>query len=410
VKVYLRTFGCRANQYDSEAVRELLAGSGAEFLDSPQGADVAIFNSCAVTAPAVADLRQAVRRAARAEPALRTVVMGCASALDDGTIASLPTVSGMIAGADIPALAQTLGVPVPATVLTRSQSGTRALLRIQDGCNEHCTFCATTIARGANRSRPVAEFVAEARELARGHAEIVLTGVHIGTYGADTGSTLGSLLRQLVEAVPEVRFRLSSVEATEVDDTLAGLLRDGGRSVAPYLHAPLQSGSDRVLKRMGRNWYNAASYANRIHELVAGREAFGVGADVIAGFPGETEDDHEQTLALVEALPFTSLHVFPYSERPGTAAVRLHDPVPDATITRRARELREAASRKSGEYLARRAGGEADIVVLGGSTERSGLTGDYLSVALAAPELPRGHRFTGRLELRGTRLTAVPIT
>ncbi len=199
----------------------------------------------------------------------------------------------------------------------------RALLKIQDGCDEHCTFCATTLARGANRSRSVAELVAEARGLAEHHAEIVLTGVHIGTYGQEPGLTLGRLLETLVQAIPGVRFRLSSVEATEVDDTLARLLIEAPRHVAAHLHAPLQSGSNRILKRMGRHWYTAESYRARIEWLAERLPAFGLGADVIAGFPGETDEDHDATLTLLHALPFTYLHVFPFSVRPDAAAARL---------------------------------------------------------------------------------------
>ena len=247
MKVYLATHGCRANQYDSAAVRAMLEAAGHEIAADPALAESAVFNSCSVTAEAEADLRQAVRRAARGNPALRTVVMGCAAALDRGAIAALPTVHRVIGGAPLAEVAAALGIdPAFAGARAEKQSGARALLRIQDGCDEHCTFCATTLARGASRSRPTAELVEEARRLAEHHAEIVLTGVHIGSYGAERGSSLGALLETLVARVPAVRFRLSSVEATELDDRLIGLLTGDARRVAPWLHAPLQSGSDAV--------------------------------------------------------------------------------------------------------------------------------------------------------------------
>lgn len=406
MKVYLRTFGCRANQYDSEQVRAAVTLAGAEIVDDPAAADMAVFNSCAVTAEAEVDLRKSIRRVARRNPALRSVVMGCAAALDRGTLRQLPTVEHVVPGADVLGVADALALdPARLGAVATLQRGTRALLRVQDGCDEHCTFCATTLARGANRSRSPDEIVAEAIALAAHHAEIVLTGVHIGTYGHDRGTTLGALVARLVRDVPGVRFRLSSVEATEVDDELGELFAEPER-VAPHLHAPLQSGADRVLRRMGRHWYTAASYAQAVERVIAGREVFALGADVIAGFPGETESEHRATLELVQSLPFTYLHVFPYSARPGTAATRLGEPVGPADVQRRARELREAGEAKAAAYTARRAGGTADVIVVRG--ERSdGLTGDYLSVTMAQ-RLPRGTRFRARLVAGDHALVAVP--
>ncbi|MGZ8490821.1 MAG: MiaB/RimO family radical SAM methylthiotransferase [Gemmatirosa sp.] len=398
MKVHLRTFGCRANQYDTESVRAMLAAAGAEIVAEPAEADVAIFNSCAVTAEAEADLRKAVRRAARERPALRSLVMGCAAALpraadDPARLDALPGVEAVVPGADLVQLARALALPPEAArAVADVQTGARALLRVQDGCDEHCTFCATTIARGANRSRPVATLLDEAERLAERHPEIVLTGVHVGTYGRDTGTTLGALLEALVARVPRARFRLSSVEATEVDDRLAALLRDATGHVCPYLHAPLQSGADRLLRRMGRHWYTAAAYADAIERLVAHRPVFGLGADVIAGFPGETEADHDATRALVARLPFTALHVFPYSPRPGTAATRLPEPVAPIVAQRRAAELRALARAKGEHYAAGRVGGAADVVVVGEGSRRSGMTEDYLTVRLADEAHPRGAR------------------
>jgi threonylcarbamoyladenosine tRNA methylthiotransferase MtaB len=402
VKVYLRTFGCRANHYDSEAVRAMVEADGHAVVSSPADADVAVFNSCAVTSEAEAELRKVVRHVARQRPALRSIVMGCAAALDDARpaalrIASLPTVDRVVAGADLPALASALDLSAAVPAMTRGQSGTRALLRIQDGCDEHCTFCATTLARGANRSRPTRELVDEARQLANRHPEIVITGIHIGTYGADTGSSLGALMQRLVREVPSVRFRLSSIEATEIDDTLFDLLVHAPSMLCPHVHAPLQSGSDSILKRMGRHWYTSASYAAAIDRLAAHVPALGLGADIITGFPGETQSDHAATLRVVESLPFTYLHVFPYSLRPGTPAERLPGRVQPSIATRRAAELRSLGARKSAQYRSRRAGGPADVVVIGRGAAREGITGDYLAVELEPRAFEPGTRFAGRL-------------
>ena len=396
MNVFFHTFGCKANQYDTEQVRQAFTGAGATEVDDPAAADVAVVNSCTVTAESEAKLRRFVGRLARGRSGLRTVVMGCAAALDDGRIAALPSVQAVVGGAgptDVLAAAGVTSTP-PLTSdvrrLTSGQGRHRGLLKIQDGCDEHCTFCATTLARGANRSRPVPELVAEARALSQHHAEIVLTGIHIGTYGLDRTTenreptTLGRLLEALVAAAPTVRFRLSSIEATEVDDTIAHLLIEAPRHVAAHLHAPLQSGSDRVLKRMGRHWYTAASYRARLEWLAERLPVFGLGADIIAGFAGEKEADHRATVALIEALPFTYLHVFPFSVRPDAPAANLHDQLPQATIRARAAELRTLGEQKAKAYRERRMGQIADGVVSGRLAGKLDVvTEDYLSVYLS---------------------------
>ncbi len=399
MRAYLRTFGCRANQYDTEAARAMIEAAGGVIVDSPDDADVALFNSCSVTSAAEADLRQEIRRAAKGNSRVRSVVIGCASARDDGTIAALPGVTDVIGGADLPALAMALGIdPMLATARASVQTGARALLRIQDGCDEHCTFCATTLARGASRSRSADEIVREATALAVEHPEIVITGIHIGSYGAEIGSSLGALLERLVKEVPHARFRLTSVEASEVDPLLADLLTADPLRVSPHLHAPLQSGSDRVLKRMGRHWYTAESYSAACAALVARVPVFALGADVITGFPGETDEDHAATVSLVRSLPFTYLHVFPYSARPGTAALKMGGEVPAAVSRERAAQLRAIGEAKSRAHRAARIGGTADVVVVGDGAKREGLTEDYLTVALRDGAMPRRSRFTGRLE------------
>jgi len=464
VKVFFHTFGCKANQYDTEQVRQAFADRGAVVVDDPAAADVAVVNSCTVTHESEAKLRRFVRRLARRDRALETVVMGCAAALDDGRIASLPSVRAVVGGAEPAEVLHAAGFatpgplpvvgsspPVPLSLRERGDSPrsplsarARGWLKIQDGCDEHCTFCATTIARGANRSRPIPELVREAQALAEHHAEIVLTGIHIGTYGRDgmsgaadpgavprgpggkglPGSSAGAvprgpslpgsnaravppgdtgegsagwnpgpsargqpslsrLLEALIQAVPAVRFRLSSIEATEVDDTMARLLIEAPRHVAAHLHAPLQSGSNRVLKRMGRHWYTAESYRARIEWLAERLPVLGLGADIIAGFPGETDADHHATVALVEALPFTYLHVFPFSVRPDAPAARLKEQLAPGIVRDRARALRELGEAKERAYRRARSGQQADGIASGhGEGKIEVLTEDYLSVYL----------------------------
>jgi threonylcarbamoyladenosine tRNA methylthiotransferase MtaB len=410
VNVYFHTFGCKANQYDTALVRRAFEHAGAAVVDDPAAADLAVVNSCTVTHESEAKLGRLVRRLARQRGGIQTVVMGCAAALDHGHIAALPSVRAVVGGADPAQVLRAAGVAVGVGVEAGAQHAaplhgqgrSRGLLKIQDGCDEHCTFCATTIARGANRSRSIPELVEEARVLAEQHAEIVLTGVHIGTWGQDrergagsgTLRSLGELLEALIGAVPSVRFRLSSIEATEVDDMIARLLIEAPRHLAAHLHAPLQSGADRILKRMGRHWYTAASYRARLEWLAERMPVLGLGADIIAGFPGETDADHRATLALVEALPFTYLHVFPYSERPGVAATRLPDPIAPANLRDRARELRELGEAKERAYRLTRLGRRADGVVCGrGEGQVEVLTEDYLSVYLPVDEWDGSARF-----------------
>ena len=407
MKVHVRTFGCRANHYDSEVVRAMAVGAGCELVDDVADADVAVFNSCAVTAEAERDVRKAVRQAARRNGRLRSVVMGCASALPESreTLAALPAVSHLVAGADEDAIMRALGIQAP-TGRGARQDTVRATLRIQDGCDAHCTFCATTRARGANRSRAVDAIVDEAARLAEWHPEVVLSGTHIGTYGEDIGSSLGALVEQLVRDVPRARFRLSSIEATEVDDRLLDLLVGGAGRVAPHLHAPLQSGSDRVLKRMGRHWYTAESYARAVERLAARARVLGLGADVIVGFPGESELDFQATVALVQRLPFTYLHVFPFSARPGTAATRLPDAVPPEVARERSSRLRALAAVKEAAHRTSRAGTHADAIVIAGPPGRKAMTEDFLTVGVG-PGRARGERFDALLTADGESLLAV---
>jgi threonylcarbamoyladenosine tRNA methylthiotransferase MtaB len=404
VNVYFHTFGCKANQYDTERVRQAFDASGAVVVEDPALADVAVVNSCTVTHESEVKLRRFVRHLAKTRGGhAQTIVMGCAAALDDGTIAGLPSVRAVVANADPDEVLRAAGLSSPPDPLSALRRGgtmgkSRALLKIQDGCDEHCTFCATTLARGDNRSRSVEELIEEAKALAEQHAEIVLTGVHIGTWGLgarDSGvvtpgpspepraPSLAGLLEALIAAVPQVRFRLSSIEATEVDDTLARLLIEAPRNLAAHLHAPLQSGSNRVLKRMGRHWYTAESYRARIEWLAERLPVFGLGADVIAGFPGETDADHHASVTLLHALPFTYLHVFPFSVRRDAPAARLSGQLPPEVIRQRARELRAVGEEKAAAHRLHRRGQTADGVVSGrlkGQVEV--MTEDYLSVYL----------------------------
>jgi len=391
--VWYHTFGCKANQYDTERMRQELESRGAVTVDDVAEADTAVLNTCTVTETADLEAMRAVRRLARRHPRLRLVVAGCSSALRAAEYEAMEQVHGVVPGHDPAAvalavapesrLAATDEEPIGGALLRANRRGSRGWLKIQDGCDRKCSFCATRLARGASRSRPPAEIVAEARLQARSHAELVLTGIHIGHYGLDLGggARLSTLVAELLQAVPGVRFRLGSIEATEIDDLLIELLEGSGGALAPHLHVPLQSGSDPVLRRM-RRWHTRAQYRKRVVEIVKRISPLGLGADVIAGFPGETAEDHASTRELIRELPFTYLHVFPWSPREGTHAASLGDRVPREIAAARALELREIGIEKGAAHAARRVGQRALVAV---ETPTSGLTGDYLRVRLRGP-------------------------
>ncbi|WP_425153913.1 MiaB/RimO family radical SAM methylthiotransferase [Candidatus Palauibacter sp.] len=408
--VWFHTFGCKANQYDTERIRQELELRGAETAPDADAADVAVINTCTVTNQADANARHLVRRLRRRHPDLRIIVAGCSTAFREADYRDLDEVDGVVPGHDPAAVAQVFpglerGPAAIDAPLARNARGTRAWLKIQDGCDRKCSFCATRIARGASLSRPPDEIVAEAAILARSHPELVITGIHIGHYGRDLEPevTLAELCERLLERVP-ARFRLSSIEATKVDDRLVDLLAESGGRLAPHLHVPLQSGSDRVLRLM-RRWHTREAYRSRVLAIAERVGAMGLGADIIVGFPGEGEEEFAETHALVEELPFTYLHVFPYSVRDGTVAATLPDQVRGDVAAGRSRALRDLGLRKGREYEATRVGEMADIVVEGRDDRVLGVTGDYLKVELIGRAVP-GDRFSAVLGGRAGSLAA----
>ncbi|MSR35802.1 MAG: MiaB/RimO family radical SAM methylthiotransferase [Gemmatimonadetes bacterium] len=429
MRVYFHTFGCKANQYDTERMRQESEARGALAVDGWSDADVCVLNTCTVTSAADSAARRLVRRIHRDNPSARLVVAGCSAALHADGYRALAGVAAVVPGPDADAVASAVHVPaavaapplvrlqlraaldridtepVGAELLRERAGATRGWLKIQDGCDRHCSFCATRLARGPSRSRAPEIVVAEGRALARVHPELVLTGIHIGHYGQELAprSSLARLIERLLHALPDIRIRLGSVEATEVDALLLDLLATSRGRLAPHLHMPLQSGADPVLKRM-RRWHTRDAYRARALEIAERLPALGLGADVITGFPGETDADHEATRALVEELPFTYLHVFPYSPRTGTAAAEMHtlEPVPQRVAGERARGLRELAEGKAAAYRSARVGTEAEVTLEAGAT--IALTGDYLRVGVG-DRVPtagdRGRLHRGVLRARG---------
>ncbi len=408
MRVHFRTFGCKTNQYDTERMRQAIEtavpNARAAALDD---AELCVVNTCTVTSQADADARRFIRRAARRSPGVRVVVAGCSAVLRATDYRAMKEVGAVVEGHDpnaVLAASRRLiargGRPVRdravaggesspllslrrATPLRRRAGATRGWLKIQDGCDRKCSFCATRLARGASRSRPPGEVVAEARILARTHPELVVTGVHIGHYGRDLDprGSLAGLVRRLLDEVPAPRFRLGSIEATEVDDDLIRLLAEARGRLAPHLHMPLQSGADPVLRRM-RRWHTREQYRRRALDIAAAAGPIGLGADVITGFPGETEADHNATVALVEELPFTYLHVFPWSPRAGTVAATLPGRLPERISWERALELRTLGAVKGERYARSRGGSRVEVVMEG--DRGTALTGDYLRVRVGS--------------------------
>jgi threonylcarbamoyladenosine tRNA methylthiotransferase MtaB len=402
VQVHFHTFGCKANQYDTERMRQESQARGAGTTNDIASADVCVVNTCTVTNAADAEAKRFIRRVKRENPQTQIIVAGCSAVLRAREYTEMESVASVVPGHDPgPVATAIVGVvasggplvqlgmesglaashlePIGAAILDRREGATRGWLKIQDGCDRKCAFCATKLARGASRSRFAADILREARGLSRHHPELVLTGIHIGHYGRDLAGSvsLSGLLVRLLDSVPEVRFRLGSIEATEIDELMLELIRTSGGRVAPHLHMPLQSGADSVLRRMKR-WHTREAYRTRVLEVAEALPRIGLGADIITGFPGETDSDHEDTVRLVEELPFTYLHVFPFSPKEGTEASSLPNPVPQRVAGERSRELRTLAQEKQRRYRESRAG-EASVVTLE-SEENRALTGDYLRV------------------------------
>ncbi len=399
MRVLFHTFGCKANQYDTERMRQELEAWGAETTTQRSGADVFVVNTCTVTNRADAEARRFIRRLHREAPSAQIVVAGCSAALNADDYRSMDGVLGVVEGHDPVTVASLVTSSAPIQIELRSsldridsepiggellrarRGAARGWLKVQDGCDRKCAFCATRLARGYSRSRHPSEVLAEAKLLAEVHAELVITGIHIGHYGKDLEPqwTLSRLVAELLDKIPDVRFRLGSIEATEIDNLTIELLVTSGGQLAPHLHMPLQSGADPVLRLM-RRWHTSEQYRLRVLEIADRIWPLGLGADVITGFPGETPTDHAATSDLIRELPFTYLHVFPFSPRDGTVAAGLPSPVPQRIAGERSRELREMANDKGLEYRESRVGENADIVVEG--TSGTALTGDYLRVGL----------------------------
>jgi threonylcarbamoyladenosine tRNA methylthiotransferase MtaB len=366
-------------------------------------ADLVVLNTCTVTALADQDVRKAVHRVHRENPEARILVTGCYAQRAPEELAVLPGVHWVVGNShkvEIPEIVTDPATPyhggihmgeirvgdifatnefLSAPVEDAAGDRTRPNLKIQDGCNNRCSFCIIPFVRGRSRSAPVDQVIAQVRNLAGRYREIVLSGINLGRWGREPGSPLrlAGLIRRLLDETEVARLRLSSVEPMDWSDDLLDLVASEPR-IAKHVHAPLQSGSDTVLRRMHRK-YRPRHYEERVLKARASMPDSAIGADVMAGFPGETAEEFEENRSFIESLPFTYLHVFTYSERPGTPAATSPGQVPVETRKERNRILRELAARKNLEFRRRMVGRTLSVVTLA----EGALSGNFLKVELA---------------------------
>jgi threonylcarbamoyladenosine tRNA methylthiotransferase MtaB len=391
------TFGCRVNQADSLALEGQLRARGGTPAAS-EHADLVIVNTCSVTASADQGARQTIRRVARDNPSARVVVTGCYASRCHDEVAKLPNVVQVVPNSrkdalvDLlewePATAQRFGDgDGPCGGLAPGVGGRTTLtLRVQTGCDESCSYCIIPHTRGPGRSRRLELVAADiARAVEAGYKEIVITGVHLGSYGRDIGggTTLTTLVRRLAEWPGEVLFRLSSLEPMDCTDTLVDIVASSP-NLAPHFHLPLQHGSDRVLRAMRRP-YTAGFYRRLAERLRARLPDAALGSDLIVGFPGETADDFEESRALVARLPLTQLHVFPYSDRPGTEASGMAGKVEGAVVRERGRVMRQLGADLVERFRRSQAGTTRRALTVDDGW--SAVTDNYLKVHLARPHV-----------------------
>jgi threonylcarbamoyladenosine tRNA methylthiotransferase MtaB len=392
------TFGCRLNAYESEVMRSFTADA----------VDTVIVNTCAVTAEAERQARQTIRRLARERPDTKIVVTGCAAQIDPGSWAAMPGVTRVLGNEDKlkpeswaagagSAVSDIMAARETAPHMVTEFAGrARAFVQVQQGCDHRCTFCIIPFGRGPNRSVPIGAAVTQVRSLVEaGFREIVLTGVDIASYGPDLpGSpTLGQLARRLLALVPDLpRLRLSSIDPAAIDEDLWRLIAEEPR-LMPHLHLSLQAGSDLILKRMKRRHLAADAMAT-IERARSLRPGIAIGADLIAGFPTETDALFEETLGFVEAADMPFLHVFPYSERPGTPAARM-PAVAKPLRKERAARLREAGAWAAERFLAGHVGRNIALLTESGDTGHSEHFAPVRLASFAEPGRVMAARVTG---------------
>ena len=400
---FIQSFGCRTSQAEGAALAAGLVKRG--FRPAPRSqAELVILNTCTVTASADEDARQSLRQVQRENPQARIVVTGCYAQRAPEELAAFPGVAWVVGNSHKPQISELLACPAPERALIQvgdpniqtdlwwaaadgyAEDRTRPNLKIQDGCSQRCSFCLVPQVRGRSRSAPAEWVVEQVESLTSRYREVVLSGINLGRWGRDLTPRvrLADLLQRLLEETALERLRLSSIEPLDVADPLLELLA-GSPRLARHLHVPLQSGSDAVLRRMRRH-YRARHYAERIRKARQSMPEAALGADVMVGFPGETEAEFEETRCFVEGLPLTYLHVFTYSARPGTPAAAVPGQVPMPVRKERNRLLRELGAKKNLEFRQSMLGRRLSVVTLG--RPGTALSDNYIKVELARSREP----------------------
>jgi threonylcarbamoyladenosine tRNA methylthiotransferase MtaB len=397
---YVENFGCRATQADGAAIERQFRERGMERADAPALADIVVLNTCTVTASADQDARAAIRRIHRQNPKCQVVVTGCYAQRAPEEVAALPGVTQVIGNSHKHRLAEIVShgfVPLEhvgvrnteddnaifisdifahtellaAPVFEAANERTRPNLKVQDGCDNRCSFCVIPYVRGNSRSLPLPRILDEVNALVgAGYREVVISGINLGRWGRDfsagESATFPDLVRAILDHTSLEKLRISSVEPMDWSEELIGLVAESTR-IARHAHVPMQSGSDRILRKMHRK-YRPWHYQRKIEEIRAAMPAAAIGADVMVGFPGESDRDFEETCRLVEELPFTYLHVFTYSPRPGTLAAAMRDQVRVPVARERNRILRNVAAKKKLAFMRSFVGQRLEAITLHSST------------------------------------------
>ena len=359
MKVHLKALGCRLNEAELEQWSHDFRAKGHAMVADHEDADIVVLNTCAVTADAGKKSRKLMNRLYRENPESKLVVSGCYATLETDKVAEHMGVDLVVPNPQKDQLPQLVmdkfaGNVMPLVAMEPGESSLfargrqRAFIKIQDGCRYRCTFCIVTVARGEEKSRSLADIIAEVQRLQeQGIQEIVLTGVHVGGYGSDLDTSLYELVKAILSDTDIPRIRFASVEPWDLPDEFFHLFEDS--RLLPHMHLPLQSGSDTVLRRMSRRC-KTDSFQHLVEQARQSVPGFNVTSDIIVGFPGETEQEWRQTMDYVEAVGFGHLHIFSYSAREGTKAARLSDPVEDAVKKQRSLEMHQLAERLKRDF------------------------------------------------------------
>lgn len=393
LRIAVTTLGCKANQYDSEMIRQRCEKKGFCIVPFSHSADVYVINTCTVTEKTDYQSRQLIRQAHRRNPDARIVVTGCYAQVTPEMLEKLPGVALVVGTsakgsiADLISSTSSLAAPhstlgpecsFETTPMVGFAGRTRFFLKIQDGCNARCSYCIVPKARGVSRSMPPEEVLSQLTAItAAGFREVVLTGIHLGAYGLDLSpaTSLLDLLREIEKTKAMFRLRLSSIEPNEISPDLAAFIARSPM-ICPHLHLPLQSGDDTILERMNRP-YRAEEYRELVYALTKKIPDLSLGVDLIVGFPGEGETEFSRTFTMIEELPVAYLHVFPFSSRPGTPAAALPDQVDPGIRRARVARLRALSAQKRTEFYRRYLGRPAKVLIETDRDRRTGLLRGY---------------------------------